>query len=76
MRRWEQYFYATLTIKDAVKIREKAIYRGPAEQIEPQTNDEVWKIIRTLKHRKSPGEDSSTAELTYGTKNYGKKFMQ
>jgi len=26
MRRWKQYFYATLNIKDAVEIGEKAIY--------------------------------------------------
>jgi len=32
MRRWEQYFYATPNIKEAVEIREKAIYRGPEEQ--------------------------------------------
>jgi hypothetical protein len=36
MRRWEQYFCATPNITDAAEIREKVIYRGPEEQIEPQ----------------------------------------
>jgi len=76
MRRWKQYFYATLNIKHVAQIREKVIYRGPEEQIEPPTNDGVREIKRTLKHHKSPGEDSISAELKYGTKNYGKKFMQ
>jgi hypothetical protein len=35
MRRWKQYFYATLNIKDATEIREKVIYQGPEEQIKP-----------------------------------------
>jgi len=55
MRRWKQYFYATLNIKDATEIREKVIYQGPEEQITPPpspspspTNEEVWEIIRTL----------------------------
>ena len=31
MRRWRQYFYATLNIKYATEIREKVIYQGPEE---------------------------------------------
>jgi hypothetical protein len=50
MRRWMQYFYGTLNIKDMVEIREELIYQVPEQQIEPPTKYEVWEIIRTLKH--------------------------
>jgi hypothetical protein len=71
--RWKHCFYETLTICDDVEIREEVIYQGPEEQIEPPTNDEVWEIIRTLKNNKSPGADSTSAELI---KNVEKKLWE
>jgi hypothetical protein len=61
--RWKQYFYETLNIHDDIGIREVVIYQGLEEHIEPQTQDEVWEIIRTLKSSKSPGANSISAEL-------------
>jgi hypothetical protein len=63
MDSWKQYFYAALNSKDNVDEE------GLEEQIEAQTEDEVWQIIRTFKNNKSSGEDSISAELIkYGDK--------
>jgi NADH:ubiquinone oxidoreductase subunit len=42
------FFYETLNGKGDVEIRKVVIYQGPEEQTEYPTNDEVWKIIRTV----------------------------
>jgi hypothetical protein len=52
-----------------VEIRKQIIDKGLEEQIEPQTQNELWEIIRTLKLTTSPGEKSISAELIkYGDK--------
>jgi hypothetical protein len=63
MERWRRYFHETLNIKNDVEIREEIIYQGPEGQIEPNTRDEAWEIIRTLTNNNSPGEDNISAEL-------------
>jgi len=69
--RWKKYFYETLDIKDDVEIRERVIYHGYEDQIEPQTKDEIREIIRTLENNKSQVEGNISAELIeYGDKKF------
>jgi hypothetical protein len=63
MERWKKYFYETLDIKDDVEIREKVICQGYEYQIEPQTKDEIWEIIRTLQNNKLQTEGNISGEL-------------
>ena len=63
VERWKQHSYETLASNDDMEImEEEVIYQGPEVKIEPSTEHEVWEI-RTLKNKKSPGEDNISAEL-------------
>ena len=50
------------------------IREGPQEELEPPTKDEVWERIM-LQTNKSPGIDTTSAELNHGDKKLWNKIL-